>query len=97
MPDYILRLSPKAAREIRTAKAWYARQNPAAARAFADELDHALNSLVQSPDRWPKFSQSVRRYVLPRFPFSVLYRVGSNDILIVAIAHQRRRPGYWER
>lgn len=96
MPEYTLRVSPKAAREIRTAKAWYSARNPAAARAFAEELDSSLQSLIVSPDRWPKFSPAVRRYVMPRFAFNVLYRIRDNEILVLAIAHQRRRPGYWE-
>jgi len=41
------------------------------------------------------FSSGTRRYLLQRFPFSVVYRVEARRILIVAVAHARRRPSYW--
>jgi hypothetical protein len=44
--------------------------------------------------RWPTKS-GVRRYVMCRFPFLVVYRVVGSEIEVIAVAHARRRPGYW--
>ena len=60
-----------------------------------DELDGAIASIVEAPERWPALSNGRRRYVMRRFPFIVWYRIREADIPVLAIAHARRRPGYW--
>jgi plasmid stabilization system protein ParE len=67
-----------------------------AADAFLEELDHAIEAVSQTPLRWPLFKHGTRRYLYHRFPFQLIYRVASDRIEIVAVAHGRRRPGYWK-
>lgn len=38
----------------------------------------------------------MRRYVFPRFPFSLVYRLRDHEVEVVAVAHGKRRPGYWQ-
>jgi hypothetical protein len=45
--------------------------------------------------RWPRHGRCARRYVVPRFPFSSVYRMREDEVEIIAVAHGRRRPGYW--
>jgi len=52
---------------------------------------------VSAPYRWPKYMAGTRRYVLPTFPFSLLYFAEDDAIAIVALASESRRPGYGER
>jgi plasmid stabilization system protein ParE len=82
--------------EAEAAARWYAERNARAAVRFSLELDAAEAAILKQPDAWPAFD-GTRRYLLRRFPFSVVYRIEASKILIVAVAHERRRPGYWRR
>jgi plasmid stabilization system protein ParE len=83
--------------EAEAAARWYAERSPTAAAAFSEEIDAAESAIVRLPEGWPPFDHGTRRYLLRRFPFSVVYRVEPERIVIVAVAHGRRRPGYWKR
>lgn len=74
---------------------WYAERSVAAAEGFREELRHAVEMVSTAPGRWPRFSGRTRRYVFPRFPYSLVYRMFVNDVEVVAVAHGKRRPGYW--
>jgi toxin ParE1/3/4 len=93
--DRQLRLHPAAAAEIEAAFAWYAERSRPAADLFVAALELALRRIGEAPERWPRLRGSVRRYVVPRFPFSVVYQVQPEVIYVVAVAHHRRRPGFW--
>ncbi len=86
---------PEADRELADAKAWYRDRSEVAAQAFALEIDQAIKSIAEAPERWPKMDRPERRVVLSRFPYSILYRVRSEEVFITAVAHQKRRPDYW--
>ena len=88
---------PAAVEEARAAREWYLERSAVAATAFDDELEAAIDSIAEAPLRWPAFEQGTRRRVLRRFPFSVVYRTSANDVVVVALMHWRRRPGYWRR
>lgn len=95
MPRKKLRLHPKAFEEAETAHRWYAERNRVAAQSFLFELDHSVGRVAESPERWPKYGRGARRYVFPRFPFSLIYRIKEDIVEVVAIAHHKRKPGYW--
>lgn len=96
MPPLKVRFHKKAAAEVETARRWYAERNPLAASAFAAELDLAVERVRAGPERWPRHGKRARRYILPRFPFSLVYRMKGDLIEVVAVAHHRRKPGYWQ-
>jgi hypothetical protein len=73
----------------------YTERSPCAAVASSDETDEAEVSISKLPDAYPQFDHGTRRYLLRRVPFSLVYRVEQTRIVIVAVAHGRRRPGYW--
>jgi plasmid stabilization system protein ParE len=85
----------EALEEAEAAARWYAERSSTASAAFTDEVDAAESAIARLPDAWPRFDHDTRRYLLRRFPFSIVYRVEERRILIVAVAHARRRPGYW--
>jgi plasmid stabilization system protein ParE len=91
----VISLHPEAVAEARAARAWYQERSASTAEAFLAELDHAVAMIGASPLRYPAHAHGTRRFVMRRFPFSVVYRVLDDDVLIVAVAHGRRRPGYW--
>jgi plasmid stabilization system protein ParE len=90
-----VRFHPAARVELREARLWYEERSPLSAVAFAQEVDAAVSRIAEAPMRYPVAEHGTRRIVLDRFPYNVFYRVGTEEILVVAIAHQRRRPGYW--
>ena len=90
-----VRVLVEAQDEAWAAEAWYRRRSPAAADRFVRELRRAIALIAESAARWPLGRRNARRYVLRRFPFSVIYRIEDSGVCIVAIAHARRRFGYW--
>ena len=71
---------PEAIAETRAAYEWYAERNPVAADAFIAELDHAIGQIPESPERWPVHLHGTRKFLLRRFPYSVVYRVAPTAI-----------------
>jgi len=95
MTDHTIQVHPDAVAEARAARDWYHERSPLAAQAFIAELDEAVAAIREQPKRWRKHSAGSRRYVFHRFPYRAVYRITKTEIQIVAIAHGRRRPGYW--
>ena len=90
--------TPEAADELEEAHGWYAARNPAAADGFGDEVVHALGEIEEAPARWAVTGHGARRFSLRRFPFTLVYRWRLEDdvVEVVAVAHDKRRPGYWQ-
>ena len=86
---------PEAEQELAEAKSWYRQRSKLAARAFATEIGESVRHITSALTRWPEVRPGERRYVLSNFPFSILYRIKNNLVFITAVAHQKRRPGYW--
>ena len=95
MAPAAVRFHPAAAEEAEEAHEWYAARNPAAADGFREELRHAVDAVAENPNTWPRYGRRARRYVFPRFPFSLVYVPRGSDVEIIAVAHGKRRPGYW--
>ncbi len=65
------------------------------AEDFQAELERSRAVIARSPNTWPEYIHGTKRYLLKRFPYFVVYRVSETRIEIIAIAHERQRPGYW--
>lgn len=89
------KLHPAAIEDAQAAKDWYAEHNVAIAQAFVDELDRAMGLIATRPHQFPTYTGGARRYLLHRFPYMVVFREVGDDIEVIAVAHARRRPGYW--
>ena len=79
---------------------WYRARSPEAARRFRAAVGAAITLVRESPERWPLVSGvmkqlPIRRVPLKDFPYSVIYMVHDAETVVLAIAHGRRRPGYW--
>lgn len=85
----------EAIEEAEAAARWYAERSSAAATGFADEIDTAIAAIELNPEAWPSYDHGTHHYLLRRYPFSVVYRIEATRILVVAVAHGHRRPGYW--
>jgi plasmid stabilization system protein ParE len=88
---------PQAVREARAARRWYARRSPGTANQFVTELDEAVNQIAGAPQQWPPHQHGTRVYRLRHFPYLVVYHESPGVVRVLAVAHARRRPGYWRR
>ena len=90
-----VKLHPDARAELRTARNWYYERSPLSAIVFAQTVDKALSKIREAPNTFPPADHGTRKFTLQRFPFNIFYQMRENAIVIVAVAHQKRRPGYW--
>lgn len=93
-PD--VRFHPEALSELDRSVLWYAERSQLVATTFLDEVSAAIRDIQRFPDASQTYSQSCRKHVLKRFPFSIVYRQRIGVIEIIAIPHHRQKPGYWE-
>jgi plasmid stabilization system protein ParE len=90
-----VRLHPEARAELREARRWYDERSSLSATAFAHAVDNAVSRILEGPTQYPLADHRTRKFVLQRFPFNIFYLPVESEIVIVALAHQKRRPGYW--
>jgi len=87
---------PAAIEEAISATRWYRERSPLAATRFVAELNQVIDRILEAPHRWPHSPRGTRKLKLPCFPFLVIYRDADGAVLILAVAHGSRRPGYWK-
>jgi plasmid stabilization system protein ParE len=95
-----VRIHPGAAADLALAGDWYEKQLPGLGLELVAELQRALPVIGDAPRVWPPWpgvgeNSGVRRFLLARFPFAIGYTVKADEVIILAVAHLRRRPGYW--
>jgi len=90
-------LHPETIAEAAAAVKWYRERSDLASVALVAELDRAIASIAEAPDRWPQYLYETCRFLLHRFPFSVVYRRVKDIVEVIAVAHARRKPGYWKK
>lgn len=83
--------------EIAEAIQYYNERQPGLGHDFYYEFKVALNRLVSFPNAWPIFADPIRRILLQKFPYGVLYKVGeSKTIIIYGLMHLRSCPNTWQ-
>jgi plasmid stabilization system protein ParE len=86
---------PEAIEEARDAFLWYRHRNTSAGQSFAAEFERAIDVIRSNPERGPHYLDQTRRFLLRRYPYHIVYRFTENSVQVIAVAHSRRRPGYW--
>jgi toxin ParE1/3/4 len=86
---------PEARQQYREAAVFYESRRSGLGAAFTLEVEAALQRVLEAPERWRVIEQDVRRCLTHTFPYGILYTIEAESILIVAVMHLRRRPGYW--
>ncbi len=86
-----------AEQEMLDAAKYYELQAPGLGTSFLDKIKFAINDISECPERWPIIRFDIRRRLIHRFPYCLLYRIDSNEIVILAVMHLRRHPNYWIR
>jgi len=92
----LYRFDPEAWLELEAADEWYRQRSPEASVRFLAAVHEALETIVEGAQRWPKYVHGTRRFILYRFPFSIVYLDEPTVVSIVAVAHNKRKPGYWK-
>jgi plasmid stabilization system protein ParE len=92
-----LRFHREAEQELVEARDWYEARSEVTRQAFALEVAHAIDRILEAPLAYSLGRRGERRFVLDRFPYTIIYRLREAEVFIVAVAHQSRRPGYWQR
>ena len=92
-----LKFHGAATAELEQALDWYAVRSPDAERAFAAAIDHSLASLLASPQRFAEVAPGFRAVRAEKFPYQLIYRLIGETAVVIAVAHLKRRPGYWKR
>ena len=87
--------NPLAERELNDAAQYYERESPGLGTAFLAEVEHSCRAIVEFPNAAPIVMDAVRRRLLRRFPYALLYSVRGGEIRILAVMNLKRRPNYW--
>ena len=92
----LLRFHPDAESEMIEAAAWYEAQQTDLGKRFLTCVQDALNRVELNPALYPVVDNDVRRCLTSTFPFGVLFRIKEDMIVIMAVMHLHRDPGYWK-
>ena len=89
-------IAPAALAELHDAAAFYTlKANAKLGLSFVGEFERAANLVLANPLLGSEFRNNRRRYLLRRFPYSIVYQATPEELRILAVAHHTRRPGYW--
>ena len=91
------RFHPEARDEYRDAARFYEERRAGLGARFTTEVEAAITQILEAPLRWSIVEEDVRRCLTHIFPYGILYTVEADSILIVAVMHCSRKPGYWHR
>jgi plasmid stabilization system protein ParE len=81
--------------ELDDAYQWYETQQKTLGTQFLNEIDSSIRRIAAYPEAFVSISNGVRRCLVKRFPYGILYGIDVDKIIIVAVAHLHRKPGYW--
>jgi len=88
---------PAALTKYSEAVEFYSQRRVELAQAFINAVEEAIFRIVDSPTRWAFVEEDIRRCLTRQFPYGILYTVEEDYILIVAVMHCSREPGYWKK
>jgi len=83
--------------ELDEASAHYEKQSPGLGHEFLNEIDHAIQRIIDFPEAWERIVKNVRHCQVTRFPYALIYFVKDETIHVAAVMHLHRKPGYWKK
>lgn len=89
---YNFRFRPQAATELRDALAWYYAANPALEPQFFAAVEELLAAICQTPLAYLRYRGEIRRGLVNKFPYRILFRIIDDEIIVIAVLHTRRHP-----
>jgi mRNA-degrading endonuclease RelE of RelBE toxin-antitoxin system len=88
----------EAEEELNYSAQYYNNQASGLGFDFLEEIEKSLQEIEHAPERWPHYKKNIRKFNTRRFPFSLYYKFEkeADKIVIIAVAHQKRKPNYWK-
>jgi len=88
----------EAEEEMNASAQYYNQHSQGLGLDFLNEIERSLQFIEKDPERWLCYEQNIHKYNIRRFPFSLyyVYEKDIDKIIIIAVAHQKRNPGYWK-
>ncbi len=87
---------PEAESEFREAIDYYEDRESGLGYDFSIEVFTTIQNIVNHPTAWPIIEEDMRRCLVNRFPYGVIYSIEQDKIFILAVMHLRRHPDYWK-
>jgi plasmid stabilization system protein ParE len=91
----IVRFLHPAELEMLDAARYYELQAPGLGEDFLNKIEQAVKDISEDPEKWPIIHIQIRRRLIHRFPYALLYRIDPDEVLIIATMHLHRHPEYW--
>ncbi len=88
---------PDALAEYENATLYYAGCQDGLELRFIAAVEHVIQQIIEAPERWLVLEDDIRRCLTRVFPYAILYSVETDYVLIVAVMHSHREPGYWRK
>ena len=88
---------PRALTEYAEAVEFYNQHGVDLAQRFIDAVERGIFRILESPTRWTVIDEDVRRCLIQKFPYAILYTIEEDYILILALMHCSREPRYWKK
>ena len=88
-------MHPEAREEFLAAIDYYNNAEPGLGMSFYAEVESAIALVEAYPDMWTEIGGNIRRCLVRRFPYAILYSKEDDSIFVYAIMHTKREPGYW--
>ena len=87
---------PEAEAEMAASARWYDERSPGLGKRFLSGVRAATERIAASPEAWGFVTEGIRRHLVHRFPFGILYRPEADRIYVLAVMHLHREPEYWK-
>lgn len=88
---------PEALSEFEAAAQYYAERQPGLELRFIANVEATIQRICKAPKIGRVFDGETRRYLVQVFPYAVLYAIEPRHVLVIAVTHCSREPGYWQR
>jgi hypothetical protein len=82
--------------EYLEAKEFYEIERSGLGKKFEIDIKEGIEKIIKFPEAWPIERFEIRRFILHKFPYKILYSIQEDEIIVLAFAHLHRKPNYWE-
>jgi len=89
-------IHPEAEVEIFEGAVYYESEQSGLGIEFLSAIAKAKANISQLPAAWSEVDRGIRKFVMKEFPYNIYYSTNKERTIIIAVAHQKRRPGYWK-
>lgn len=88
---------PEVPQELEAAALWYEERRPGLGGDFLEEYQATMARILADPKRWRKIRGDNRKLNFHRFPYAIVYSIGTGTLYVKAVMHLHRRPFYWRQ